>query len=244
MRMSTNFFIFLFRIGPTGQAHPRYYFLDGHLAGPPILLFRIGPTGQATVGTTFLMAIWPVTPSLPNDPKAPRPPRFREEIGDEVGDLLEAIHNVGSTVFIRIRFIGPVNDEPFTDDELAGNEAPIPAVGAVVAIVPHGEVMVRGYDDLAVFRVLFIPIGILIATAEDSARVRLGREEITERIRVRTRRAFMNLIWFTERHVIDEQLLVHDFQPVSRKSDCALDIMFRQILGILKDYHIAPFDIL
>ena len=96
--------------------------------------------------------------------------------------MLDPIHNIGSTVFIGIRFIGPVNDEPFTDDELARNEAPIPAVGAVVAIIPHGEVMVRRYDDLAVFRVVFIPIRILIATAEDSARVRLGREEITERI--------------------------------------------------------------
>src|SRR5438093_4055394 len=173
------------------------------------------------------MAIWPVPPSLPNDLKAPRPPSFREEICYEVGDLLEPIHNIGSTVFIGIRFIGPVNDEPFTDDELARNEAPVPAVGAVVAIITHGEVMVRRYDDLAVLRVLFVPIRILIATTEDPARVRLGREEISERIRVRTGRAFMNFVWFTERHVIDEQLLVDDLQMVSRKSDGALDIMFR-----------------
>src|SRR2546428_13358402 len=98
------------------------------------------------------MAIWPVPPSLPNDLKAPRPPGFREEIGDEVGDLLDAIHNVGSTVFIGIRFIGPVNDQPFTHDKLARNKAPIPAVGAVVAIVTHSEVIVRRDDDLAILR--------------------------------------------------------------------------------------------
>src|SRR5947208_16155138 len=148
------------------------------------------------------MAIWPVPPSLPNDLKAPRPPSFREEICYEVGDLLDPIHNIGSTVFIGIRFIGPVNDEPFTDDELARDEAPIPAVGAVVAIIPHGEVMVRRYDDLAVFRVVFIPIRILIATAGDSSRVRLRRGEITQPIRARTRRACMNLRWFTETPVI------------------------------------------
>ena len=37
----------------------------------------------------------------------------------------------------------------------------------------------------------------------------------------------MNFVGFTESHVIDEQLLVDDFQTVSRKSDGALDIMFR-----------------
>src|SRR5437899_12927374 len=104
------------------------------------------------------MAIWPVPPSLPNDPKAPRPTGFREEICDEVGDLLDPIHNIGSTVFIGIRFIGPVNDEPFTDDELARDETPIPAVRAVVAIIPHAEVMVKRYAKLAVYRVVFIPI--------------------------------------------------------------------------------------
>src|SRR5438093_4377756 len=119
---------------------------------------------------------------LPNDPKAPRPPSFGEEIRHQVGDLLDTIHNVSSTVFIGIRFIGPVNDQPFTHNQLARNKAPIPAVGAIVAIVTHGEVIVRGDNDLAVLRVLFIPVRILLTAAVYAAGVRLGRKEVTERI--------------------------------------------------------------
>src|SRR5438128_606096 len=92
-----------------------------------------------TMSTTFFI--------LPDDSKCPRPPRLGEEIRDQIGDLLDSIYNVGSTVFIGIRFIGPINDESFAHDQLARNKPPIAAIGAVVAVVAHREVMVGRHDD-------------------------------------------------------------------------------------------------
>ena len=76
--------------------------------------------------------------------------------------------------------------------------------------------MVRRDDDLAILRVLFIPIRILLGAAEYPAGVRLWRKEITERIRVRTRGALMNFVGLTQGHIVDEYLLVDNFQSVSR----------------------------
>src|SRR5919108_3565650 len=109
-----------------------------------------------TIRTTFFI--------LPNDSERSRPPGLGEEIRHKVGDLLDAIHNIGSTVFIGIGFIRPVNNEPLADDEFARNEAPVPAVGAVVTIVAHREVVIGWYDDLPVFYELFVPVGILVPT--------------------------------------------------------------------------------
>src|SRR5262249_57650962 len=64
-------------------------------------------------------------------------------------DLLDSIHHVCSTVFIRIRLIGPVDNEAFSDNQLAWYEPPIPAVRAVVAVVAHREVVIRRHNDLA-----------------------------------------------------------------------------------------------
>src|SRR5207244_11180607 len=109
-----------------------------------------------------------------------RPACLREEIRDKISDLLDAVHYVGSTVFIRIRFIRPVDDQPFPDDELARNEAPVAAVGAVVAVIAHGEIKVRRNDDLAVFRKVFIPIRVFVDTTIDPPRMGLGREKVPE----------------------------------------------------------------
>jgi hypothetical protein len=53
---------------------------------------------------------------LPNDLERSGPARLLEEVGDEICDLLDAIYNIGSTVFIGICFIGPVNDQTFSYD--------------------------------------------------------------------------------------------------------------------------------
>ncbi len=62
------------------------------------------------------------------------------------GGLGEAAALVG---FVGLE--GEVDDEGFADDGFAGNEAPIAAVFAVVAIVAEDEVVAGGDDELVVF---------------------------------------------------------------------------------------------
>src|SRR5438128_4515778 len=187
-----------------------------------------------TIRTTFFI--------FPNDSERSRPPRLGEEIRDKVGDLLDTVYNIGSTVLIGIGFIGPVNNQPFAHNELARNEAPVPAVGAVVAIVAHREIVIGWDNDLPVFGELFVPIWILIRAVKNAPGMRLRREEITKRIGVRTRRALMNLVGLIQRHVVDEYLLVDDLQMIARESDGTLDVMLGKVLRILEHDHVAVLD--
>src|SRR5215831_8698632 len=112
------------------------------------------------ITTKPAMPIRPILFMLSDDPERPGPTRFREEIRDEIRNLLDAIDNIGSTVLVRICLVGPVNYQSLPHDKFARHETPVAAVGTVIAVVPHSEVMIRRHDDLTVFRVFLVPVRI------------------------------------------------------------------------------------
>src|SRR6266568_203425 len=122
--------------------------------------------------------------ALPDYLERTRPASLREEIRRQVCNLLDAILDVRSTVFIGIGLIGPIDDQTLSDDQFARDESPITAVGAVIAIVPHRKIVARWHNDFAILGVIFVPIRILVDASVDPPRMRLRREEIPKWIGV------------------------------------------------------------
>src|SRR5207237_10716884 len=56
----------------------------------------------------------------------------------------------GGGVFGVVLLKGEVNEHGFADDGFAGNEAPVAAVFAVVAVVSHDEVVAGGNDEFSI----------------------------------------------------------------------------------------------
>src|SRR6516162_9108234 len=154
------------------------------------------------IRTTPAQTIFFIRLTLANNFESARPTRLLKEVRKQICELLNSILYASSTVFVGIRFVGPVDNQRFSHDQIAWNKSPVTAVRTVVAVVAHGEVVPVGNNNFTVFLEVLIPIRIFIYAVVDKVRVRLGRKEISERICVRPRRTLVNLVRFGEGLVV------------------------------------------
>src|SRR5438093_12667096 len=82
---------------------------------------------------------------LPNDGADAEPPRLVKEMNGNGEITIEPFAKILVAWYIRIAFIGPVDKKRLANNLVPCNEAPIAAVVAVVAIIPHHQVTVGGY---------------------------------------------------------------------------------------------------
>src|SRR5688572_1166758 len=94
---------------------------------------------------------------LPDDLKSTRPAGFSEKIRDQLDSLPDPCTAIRLTIGVRIRFVRPVDDERFPDNKRPGHKSPVPAVEAVIAIVPHGEILAFGDDDFTFLTIRLVP---------------------------------------------------------------------------------------
>src|SRR5262249_47321161 len=128
-----------------------------------------------------------IAPKLSDDLECSGPASLAEEVRDQVGDLLDAIFYACSTVLVGIRFERPVDNQGLADNQIAGNEAPVTAVGAVVAIISHRKVVVGWHDEFAVLFEIFVPVRVLVRTfiaavGVTNMRISLRWKEIAESV--------------------------------------------------------------
>jgi len=69
---------------------------------------------------------------------------------DDIRELADAILEAGLKILFTRSIIGPVDDQSFADDMIPGHGPPDPAVLAVVPVVTHGEIVVRGHVERSV----------------------------------------------------------------------------------------------
>ncbi len=136
-----------------------------------------------------------------------------------------------------LRLEGEVDDEGFADDGFAGDEAPVAAVFAVVAVVAEDEVVAGGDDELVVF-----DEG---AHADPPAGVDLGiggleaGEVVAE---VVGRAGAVDGVGLSEGVAVDVDEAVVEAEVVAGKADDAFDEVEGGVDGIVEDDDVAAVD--
>jgi hypothetical protein len=151
------------------------------------------------------------------------------------GLLGESAAGVSVVGFVLLE--GEVDEQRFADDGFAGDEAPVSAVFAVVAVVAEDEVVAGGDDELVV-----LDEG---AHADPPAGVDLGvgaleaGEVVAE---VVGRAGAIDGVGLGERMAVDVDEAVVEAKVVAGEADDALDEVERGVDGVVEDDHVAAMD--
>ena len=124
---------------------------------------------------------------------------------------------------VPLGLVGEIDDPGPALDVVEGQEAPVAAVGAVVAIVAHGEAMAGRDDDRA--EVVADEIVVMIGVVPG---IDLG--------------VVVDLVGLVEGLVVDEDLLVLDLDLLAFEADDPLDEVLVQLPGVLEDDDVVPLD--
>src|SRR6266481_5113911 len=138
------------------------------------------------------------------------------KVGDGIENGEDTLAEGGFGVIVGICVDGPVNEEGAAHDGFAVDKAPVTAVGAVVAIIAHGEIF-SGRDDE--FVTLDVVEGIVAG----------GR--------------VMDHVGFIQGFAVDEDLLVHNLQTIAGKADDALHEVRMILVRIFEDDDIAALEV-
>src|SRR5271166_305123 len=84
----------------------------------------------------------------PHDPESTRPARFIKKVDDHVCEERQSIACAAQTILVGRSDKRPVNEHGTTDHVIPWNEAPVTAVVTYVAVISHGEIAVRGHNDV------------------------------------------------------------------------------------------------
>ncbi len=80
---------------------------------------------------------------LSNNFECTAPPRFGEEINDDITELLYPVRHACLQVLVSRCFERPVDDKGFAQNIVSRDESPVPAVLAVIPVVAHRKVLIR-----------------------------------------------------------------------------------------------------
>src|SRR5882724_2736359 len=105
---------------------------------------------------------------------------------------------------------GPVDKERAAHDGFAVDKAPVAAVGAVVAIVAHGEIFSGGNDEFVALDVFADFASPLDLHGRDEDLIAGGRKGVVQRIVAGG--GIVDDVGFVEQFAVDEYLLVDNFQ--------------------------------
>ena len=78
---------------------------------------------------------------LSDNLERPKPPRFSEEVKEDIGKLPCAVRHACVEIFVSRCFKGPIDNKGFAQDVVARDKSPVPAILAVVAIISHSKIM-------------------------------------------------------------------------------------------------------
>src|SRR5208337_163096 len=164
------------------------------------------------------------------------------------GEMRQGVENGGDA--LAERGIGvvvaggvdrPVDEKGAAHDGLAINKAPVAAVGAVVAVIAHGEIFARGNYQ-------FIALDIF---ADDVDPFRLhrrnkhliaGRREGVDQ-RVVTRGRIVDHVRLVERLAVDVDLLIDNFQVIPGQTDDTFYEMRMVLVGIFENNDVAALQV-
>jgi len=82
------------------------------------------------------------------------PAGARGKMGDGVENGEEALAEGGLGIIVAVGVHRPVDEEGAAHDGFAVDKAPVAAVGAVVAVIAHGEILAGRYDELVALNVV------------------------------------------------------------------------------------------
>src|SRR5882724_3725056 len=136
---------------------------------------------------------------------------------------------------------GPVDKERAAHDGFAVDEAPVATVGAVVAIIAHGEIFSGGHDEFVALNVFANFVSPFDLHGWNKKLITGRRKGIVQRIVARS--GIVDHIGFIEGFAVDEDLLIDNLQVISRQANDALHEMRMILIGIFEDNDIAAFEI-
>src|SRR5579864_5713905 len=100
-------------------------------------VWRTLPEGRALSGEISL-----------HYPKRATPSGLVEEVKGHVREEADAFAEVGSAILVRRRVERPIDEHRPANHIFLWDEAPVPAIKADVAVIPHPEIAVFGNDDV------------------------------------------------------------------------------------------------
>ena len=162
-------------------------------------------------------------------------------MGEGVEDGEDALAKGGVGVIVPVGVDGPIDEEGPAHDGFAVNEAPVAAVGAVVAIVTHGEIFPLRDDQFVSLDVFANFVGPLDLHGRDEKLVAGRRKGVVQRIVARG--GIVDDVGFIKGFAVDEDLLVDDFQPIAGQTDDALHEMRMVLIRIFEDDDVAALEV-
>ncbi len=155
--------------------------------------------------------------------------------GSGGGLLGQSAVGVGVVGFVLLQ--GEVDEQRFADDGFAGDEAPVAAVFAVVAVVAEDEVVAGGDDELVVFDEgahADPPVGVDLGVGALEA-----GEVVAE---VVGRAGAVDGVGLGEGVAVDVDDAVVEAEVVAGEADDALDEVEGGVDGVVKDDDVAAMD--
>src|SRR5579863_161607 len=167
-------------------------------------------------------------PNLVYQPQRPVPARDREHMRHRVRDVVHLPAERGCRVSVPGAH-GPVDQQRSANNVLARHKAPIPAVLAVVTIVPHHEIVAFRNNQLAVFHQL-PHLQPPFSLEAERGNVEPGKV-VPEHVVGGKQKPY---IGFLQRRAVDQDLLVHQAEFISGHADHTLDKMLLRIDWVMK----------
>ena len=163
------------------------------------------------------------------------------KVGDGIENGEDTLAEGGFGVIIAIGVDGPVNEEGAAHDGFAVDKAPVTAVGAVVAIIAHGEIFSGRDDEFVTLDVFADFVSPLDLHGRDEKLVAGRRKRVVEGIVAGGR--VMDDVGFVEQFAIDENLLVNNFQTIAGEANDAFHEMRMILIRKFEDDDVAALQV-
>src|SRR5467141_3298461 len=163
------------------------------------------------------------------------------KMGDGIENGEDTLAKGGFGVIIAVGVDGPVNEEGAAHDGFAVDKAPVAAVGAVVAIIAHGEIFSWRHDQFVALYVFADFVGPLDLNGRDEKLIAGRGESVIQGIVAR--RGIVDDVGFIQGFAVDEDLLVDNLQTIPGKADDALHEVRMILVRIFEDDDIAALEV-
>src|SRR5260221_1541827 len=135
----------------------------------------------------------------------------------------------------------PVDKERAAHDGFAVDEAPVAAVGAVVAIIAHGEIFSGRDDEFVALNVFANFVSPFDLHGWNKKLITGRRKGVVQRIVAGG--GVVDGGGVVQHFAVDEDLLIDNLQVISRQANDALHEMRMILIGIFENDYIAAFEI-
>src|SRR5258708_39784881 len=141
-------------------------------------------------------------------------------MGDGIENGEDTLAKGGFGVIVAVGVDGPVDEEGAAHDGFAVDKPPVPAVGAVVAIIAHGKIFSWRYDQFVALYVFADFAGPLGLNGRDEKLIAGRGKSVIQGIVAR--RGIVDHVGVIQCFAVDEDLLVDNLQMIAGKADDAL----------------------